>query len=501
MHNPFDSFLKVKNEFKLGSLTTESFHPLSANLSALANSDLEKAFEVLKEIDHLALDKISHKGSEVYKLSQKIKKTFENKGKVFLVGCGATGRLSLALETLTRLHLKRDDVISFMAGGDYALIKSVERFEDSQEFGKRQSNDLNFTENDFLIAITEGGETNFVIGAAQAASQISLIHPHFLYCNPQSELMGLTRCRELFENSKIDTLELVVGPMALSGSTRMQATTVQMFCVAAALNFFELDEKAFINSFEDELKSLKNLNYTLLSSLTEKEASLYQNGEILTYLAQKLSGLTILTDTTERSPTFSLPSFEKDYETFFGPAFLVIKDAKNSKEAWGELLSRTPRGLDWEDIDADLSLSEIYKFDISEKQMQKRQATGKNHLFEINTTSEGFSFKLDDASIFIPFKSENAFTRQIALKMLLNAHSTLLMGRLNRYVSNVMTWVKPSNLKLIDRATRYVIYLASLENMNLDYDEVASKVVELARNLDEKSGPIVELALRHFKNS
>jgi len=44
--------------------------------------------------------------------------------------------------------------------------------------------------------------------------------------------------------------------------------------------------------------------------------------------------------------------------------------------------------------------------------------------------------------------------------MLINIHSTLVMGRLDRYVDNLMTYVKPSNNKLIDRAVRYVRLLA-----------------------------------------
>ncbi len=34
-------------------------------------------------------------------------------------------------------------------------------------------------------------------------------------------------------------------------------------------------------------------------------------------------------------------------------------------------------------------------------------------------------------------------------------HSTLVMGRLGRFEGNLMTWVYPSNGKLIDRAARY----------------------------------------------
>jgi N-acetylmuramic acid 6-phosphate etherase len=51
------------------------------------------------------------------------------------------------------------------------------------------------------------------------------------------------------------------------------------------------------------------------------------------------------------------------------------------------------------------------------------------------------------------------FLRHILLKLLLNAHSTLLMGRLGRYEDNLMTWVRASNGKLIDRAARYVAIL------------------------------------------
>ena len=45
------------------------------------------------------------------------------------------------------------------------------------------------------------------------------------------------------------------------------------------------------------------------------------------------------------------------------------------------------------------------------------------------------------------------------LKILLNNLSTVVMGRLGRYYSNIMTFVKPTNYKLIDRSARYVLML------------------------------------------
>ncbi len=45
---------------------------------------------------------------------------------------------------------------------------------------------------------------------------------------------------------------------------------------------------------------------------------------------------------------------------------------------------------------------------------------------------------------------------QVALKMLLNAHSTAVMAKLGKVVGNTMTNVSPSNLKLVGRATYLV---------------------------------------------
>ena len=44
----------------------------------------------------------------------------------------------------------------------------------------------------------------------------------------------------------------------------------------------------------------------------------------------------------------------------------------------------------------------------------------------------------------------------VALKMLLNAHSTAVMAGLGRLVGNTMTNVSPSNLKLLGRATNLI---------------------------------------------
>src|SRR5262249_51021310 len=83
---------------------------------------------------------------------------------------------------------------------------------------------------DVVFAITEGGETSFVIGTAwkglEAGAKV-----YFVYNNPDEILcQHIERSRQVIEDPRIEKINLTTGPMAISGSTRMQATTIQL-CV------------------------------------------------------------------------------------------------------------------------------------------------------------------------------------------------------------------------------------------------------------------------------
>jgi len=82
------------------------------------------------------------------------------------------------------------------------------------------------------------------------------------------------------------------------------------------------------------------------------------------------------------------------------------------------------------------------------------------------------------------------------LKMLLNALSTCTMVRLGRVMGNYMVWLVASNLKLIDRATRYIEKLAGLdyEAANRLLFEVI-EYVEPRMKADQAYPPVVGLAV------
>jgi N-acetylmuramic acid 6-phosphate etherase len=492
--NKVEEFLAVANQFKLGHLTTESPHPMTERLSQLAQTDLSKAIQVLHQVDLSALNTLREKSSEIFKLSQEIHRTLEKKNKIFMVGCGATGRLSLVLETLSlQMNHYPGQIISFMAGGDFALVRSVESFEDHTAYGARQLLDLGFKDGDFLLAITEGGETPFVIGACQKAAQVSSESPWFLYCNPDQALMGLERCREVIENPHIVKLNLTCGPMALTGSTRMQAASVQMFATGLALLYPWDHSRALAEKIDRFIEFYANVDFSGMPYLIEREASDHAQTIATTYISEESLAISVLTDTTERAPTFSQPGFENTLLDCkpTSPIYLSVTGTHSASLAWHKLLGRSPRCLDWPELKGKVNEEIFMGFDISLKAHERRRGAS----VTITPLQEGLCFARENYQTLIPVFSSDPLFLHMSLKMMLNMHSTLMMGRRGFYLDNLMTWVRPSNYKLIDRATRYLITLAARRGREISYERGARLVIEMMER--EPQSPVVIKVLQH----
>ena len=475
-------FLAVADQFQLGMLDTERPHPKTSALSHLAKDDLPSAIELLREADRDALGILGGKIELLTPLAEAIAATLDAGRKIFLCGCGATGRLSISLEIFARGGLldgaTQDNMIGFMAGGDAALIRSIERFEDRPDYGERQLLDLGFGEGDLLISSTEGGETPFVIGATEAAARLSDNAPFFLYCNPDAVLSeNVERSRRVLVNSAIHKINLAVGPMALSGSTRMQSSTVLMAGIGFAMKHCR-DPQTMAADFETWRKfAIETCDWSFLEAFIHAEADTYQAGEFVIYEPGEY-GITVLTDTTERSPTFTLTPFERDGENEKNSfCYLHLPEADFGAEAWKDLLNRDPHPIEWGDLSYVTSAEAMGKFDFSAKGFDKRTirlGEQKQHTFRISKEKSGIDWNFREHSHIIEIPPEIDFLGQnLLLKMLLNTHSTLIMGRLGRYEDNLMTYVSANNFKLIDRAVRYVrILLERHHGLEIDYDTV-----------------------------
>ena len=255
-----EEFLKISGQFKLGALVTESSHPVTANLSDVAGQDIAAALKLLFDVDDDVVKKYREfvESGRAEEIKETVLRSLKNGGRIFFTGCGSTGRLSILLDSVWRdfwqsrrrgnesqtdrktetPYVVSDETdrrfgnrtFSVMAGGDYALIKSVEGFEDFTAFGRKQIRDLGVRAGDVVFAITEGGETSFVIGTAwegvEAGAKV-----YFVYNNPDEILrQHVERSREVIEDPRIEKINLTTGPMAITGSTRMQATSIQL-CV------------------------------------------------------------------------------------------------------------------------------------------------------------------------------------------------------------------------------------------------------------------------------
>lgn len=504
-----EAFLDVADEFRLGELETEKPHPLTGDLALWAQSDLTRAFDVLREVDCRALGILSERAESLQLLGDAIEATFDSGNRVFLCGCGATGRLSLSLELFCRAEglvrpSQGKQVVAFMAGGDAALIRSIERFEDRPDYGERQLRELGFADGDLLIASTEAGETPFVIGATEAAAQISHRPPFFLYGNPDEILIRVVeRSKRVLENDRIEKINLSTGPMALSGSTRMQASTVLMAAIGCAFG-----DGGAAPAVRARAASLidwwSQVDLQALAKFTEYEAAIYSEGEYVLYEPGPF-GITVLTDTTERSPTFALTPFENVDHLDERPSYcyLHLRGGADAGEAWRALLQREPRALEWGELRHLTGSEAILGFDFSDgvtEHRRRRTDGARHHSFRIEEVEDGVHWRLGELEVIFSMTGLDRFSKHLALKMMLNAHSTLVMGRLGRYERNVMTHVNASNHKLIDRAVRYTQELLQARGAAVPpYEDLVRSLFEERDNLAPDEAIVLRLVERFLK--
>lgn len=497
--NAADDFLKVSGEFQLGTLDTEAAHPFTTSLSQMAQQDVVEGIKLMHEVDILAMRKMDKASGRIVDLARAVAATFAAGKRVYLCGCGATGRLSLSIEIFCRhgvLPSPGDDrVRAFMAGGDLALIKSIEAFEDHPEYGARELEELNFEDGDLLIGSTEGGETPFVIGATERAALLSKNKPWFLYCNPDEQLVPLVeRSRAVIECDQIEKINLAVGPMALSGSTRMQASTVLMAAIGFAFRHAH-DPESARGEVTRLRMMLENLEVKFMAPFIEKEAAVYESGGLVLYESDRF-GITVVTDTTERAPTFSLAAFEnqQDRRDPVSLCHFIMPDQPDAVAAWQALLGRAPRTLEWPDVRHIAGAEVLGCYDFSNaliRRRAKRIPDARHERFRISGEGAEMIWEFADLRQRVNLTGASEFHAHLLLKMLINIHSTLVMGRMGRYLDNLMTYVKPSNNKLIDRAARYVQQLTLRRTGTTpDYETVVRKLFDERETL-KPGEPIV----------
>ena len=340
---------------------------------------------------------------------------------MFVCGCGATGRLAITVESVWRtVHPDRADrVIGFMAGGDAALVRSVEGFEDHLELGARHLDELGFTPADLCLGVTEGGETSYVIGAAMRAAEVAARRPWLLYCNPDDSLRPIERSRRAIDDPRVRTFSMPVGPMALTGSTRLQATTALTLAVGHAL--FGTGPGGPGAALDRLLDRIASIDFGWLAPFIETEADAVSAGELVHYHAAR-HAITVLADTTERAPTFNLRPFENQTESapVLSPCHLVVNGASDGAAAWRALLGRPPRPLEWPAHAHVTGARSIAGFDFSQAGAARREclaAGARTHHVAISRERESVAFALGRLRGAIPVAGRSLLEEQVLVKL------------------------------------------------------------------------------------
>lgn len=534
-----EHFIANETEFHLGFLPTEQSNPLTRSMEADFRRSTRDGVATLQKPDRdvLAMVRRVLVSEPFARMAATGFSTVRNGGRIVFSGCGATGRLSILLESMWREYFSASDrpeladcAASIMTGGDYALVKSVEAFEDYQNFGRRQAADLHIGPNDMLVAITEGGETSSVIGTVKESAERGAAV--FLLFNNPAELLRnkLVRCREVIDDPRVTVLDLFCGPMALAGSTRMQATTseqlvagVLLESVAAKLEGRELPD--FVAQFEKVLDHLESEKVrSMLAQYIDFEADVYARGGKITYLANDYL-LDIFTDTTERSPTFMLPPFRRNDDKNSPMPWAFVKNPLYpTRETWRNMLHREVRCLAWrpEDyvamaapeklvksppaIDSDA----LYRFEVGSEPAPERFESPESGAVVVEVDGSPGNLVLESVAknyrVLAHFRISSGvpdsalhLMNHMALKLALNTVSTGTMVKLGRVTGNWMSYVSISNKKLIDRAIRLVAELSGRS-----YEESCRALFETADALAseewtnrEKPSP-VQATLRHL---
>ena len=191
---------------------TEKQNPKSKDLDTLSVNEI---LTVINNEDKLVSQCIENSIPIISELVQAVIDQFHNNGKLFYVGCGTSGRLGVldAAECPPTFNVSSDLFNGIIAGGNDALVKSIENAEDSINMGKNSIINANINENDIVIGISASSTANFVVGALKESKK-------------RGCLTALITFNKVKKERYIDyIISTIVGPEIISGSTRMKSGT------------------------------------------------------------------------------------------------------------------------------------------------------------------------------------------------------------------------------------------------------------------------------------
>lgn len=194
---------------------TEQENPRTANIDEASTLD---AVRLINDEDKLVALAVERVLPQIAEAVDRIVERMKAGGRLFYIGTGTSGRLGVldASEIPPTYGVSYDLVQGIIAGGWDALYKASEASEDDREAGIRDLKARGVTVKDAVVGIAASGRTPYTIGAVEHAREMGCFTA-CIVCTPDSAI----------EKAAEVAIVPVVGPEAITGSTRMKAGTAQ----------------------------------------------------------------------------------------------------------------------------------------------------------------------------------------------------------------------------------------------------------------------------------
>ncbi|ENM5744907.1 N-acetylmuramic acid 6-phosphate etherase [Vibrio mimicus] len=199
----------------LSHLVSEGRNPDTMDIDLLSSQEIVERLNQQDKQVPLAVEAVL---PQIAQAVDKITAAFKQGGRLIYLGAGTSGRLGVldASECPPTFGVCDQMVIGLIAGGKEAMFTAQEGAEDNATLGTHDLQQIHFSSKDVLVGIAASGRTPYVIGALEYANDLGAT-TIALSCNPDSPIAEIAQI----------AISPVVGPEALTGSTRLKSGTAQ----------------------------------------------------------------------------------------------------------------------------------------------------------------------------------------------------------------------------------------------------------------------------------
>jgi N-acetylmuramic acid 6-phosphate etherase len=184
----------------------------------LEKMSVDELITCINKEDRIVALAIEKQFPQISKLITAVEKQLIAGGRMFYLGSGAGGRLSVLdkIELPNTYGIEKGIINVILSGGEENLVLALEEMEDDEEDAWIQMQSFNVTDKDFVIGISASGTTPFVLAGLKKCREFG-IPCGCMVNNPDSPIAA---------NSDYP-IEVVMGPEFVTGSTRMKCGTAQ----------------------------------------------------------------------------------------------------------------------------------------------------------------------------------------------------------------------------------------------------------------------------------